>query len=239
MRIDTHVKVLSPPIRERAIDRGVDGVVYAPHFTPWPAIVERARALATEDFVVVPAREIFAGSWRTRQHVLALDLEEPVPDFLPLEETMRRLATQDACVVVPHPSYLTMSMDRAAIDRYADQIDAIEILNGRFLPWHGPRARQIADHHDVPALAASYAHLPHTVATAWAELAPTDAAADAVVEAIRSGDIEGIGHHGRLVRGLSTTAELGHLVYENTVRKLRQSVQSEPVPTHPTAPLYR
>jgi Predicted metal-dependent phosphoesterases (PHP family) len=78
-RVDLHVKVLDERVVERAKKREVDVLVYAPHFTRWPDIRDRAAVFSDEDLLVVPGRELFTGDWRTRQHVLALDLEEPVP----------------------------------------------------------------------------------------------------------------------------------------------------------------
>jgi predicted metal-dependent phosphoesterase TrpH len=42
LRIDPHVKVLDDRVVRRAKARGIDAVVYAPHFTRLPEIRDRA-----------------------------------------------------------------------------------------------------------------------------------------------------------------------------------------------------
>ena len=65
-RVDLHVKVLDERVVERAKARGLDALVYAPHFTRLPAIRARAARFSDDDLLVVPAREVFTGSWRDR-----------------------------------------------------------------------------------------------------------------------------------------------------------------------------
>ena len=84
-RVDPHVKVLDADVAARAKARGIDVLVYAPHFTRLPTIRERAEAFTDDDLLVVPAREVFTGPWQERRHVLALGLDDPVPDFITLD----------------------------------------------------------------------------------------------------------------------------------------------------------
>ncbi|PSQ55842.1 metal-dependent phosphoesterase, partial [Halobacteriales archaeon SW_12_67_38] len=76
-RIDAHVKVLDERVVSRAKRYGLDAVVYAPHFVRLPEIRAKARAFSDDDLLVVPGRELFTGSWRNRQHVLAFGLTDP------------------------------------------------------------------------------------------------------------------------------------------------------------------
>ena len=74
---------------------------------------ERAERFSDDDLLVVPARELFTGSWRNRKHVLALDLEAPVPDFLTFEGTIAELERQDAVVLAPFVDSLSQEIGRA------------------------------------------------------------------------------------------------------------------------------
>ncbi|MFW6448999.1 MAG: PHP-associated domain-containing protein [Halobacteriota archaeon] len=237
-RVDLHVKVLDGPTLEIARRRGIDAVVYAPHFTPWPEIRRRAAALSTEDLLVVPAREIFTGPWRDRKHVLALDLERPIPDFIPLEDAMAELADQGACVLAPHPAYLTISLTPADLRRYRDRFAAVEGFNPKFLPWHGPRARRLARSLERPAFASSYAHLRSSVGAAWTDLeGPVETERD-LLEALRAGRIAGIGHLDGLEFRRIAALELGHIVYENSLEKARRVLGPGREPTHPSHARY-
>ncbi|MFP4628867.1 MAG: PHP-associated domain-containing protein [Halobacteriales archaeon] len=237
-RVDLHVKVFDERTRDRARRRGLDAVVYAPHFTPWPEIRRRATALSTAELLVVPAREIFTGSWRDRKHVLALGLTEPVPDFIPLEVAMAELADQGACVLAPHPAYLTISLAPADLERHRDQLRAVERYNPKFLPWHGPRARRLARAIDRPAFASSYAHLRTSVGAAWTEIeGPIEAEAD-LLEALRGGHIAGVGRIDGFAHRRTAAIELAHLVHENSIEKARRVLGPGREPTHPTRALY-
>ena len=84
--VDPHVKVLGERVVARAKARGIDVLVYAPHFQHIDTIRERAARFTDDDLLVVPAREYFTGTWSNRKHVLAVDPDSPVPDFLSLAD---------------------------------------------------------------------------------------------------------------------------------------------------------
>ncbi|MFW6320736.1 MAG: PHP domain-containing protein, partial [Halohasta sp.] len=54
-----HTKILTDAVVDRAKRRGLDVLVYAPHFTRLPEIRRRAARYSDDDLLVVPAREIF------------------------------------------------------------------------------------------------------------------------------------------------------------------------------------
>ncbi|MFB6197714.1 MAG: PHP domain-containing protein, partial [Halobacteriaceae archaeon] len=132
-KVDPHVKVLDEDVVKRAKQRGVDVLVYAPHFKRLPDIESEAALYSDDDLLVVPAREIFTGSWKDRKHILAVGLSDPVPDFITLEGAMAELGRQDAAVLVPHPMFLTVSLSEEDINQYADAIDAVETYNPKHL----------------------------------------------------------------------------------------------------------
>src|SRR6056297_2144201 len=94
--VDLHVKILDEQVVERAKARGLDALVYAPHFTRLPDIRERAERFSDDELTVFPGRELFTGTWQRRRHVLAVGLDEMVPDFLTLDGTMAELGEQSA-----------------------------------------------------------------------------------------------------------------------------------------------
>ncbi|WP_440764192.1 PHP-associated domain-containing protein [Natronorubrum sp. DTA7] len=237
-RVDCHVKVLDESVVDRAIDAGLDAIVYAPHFTRLPEIRRRADRFSSEDLLVVPAREVFAGSWRDRKHVLALGLEEPVPDFIPLEAAMAEFERQGAAVLAPHPEFATVGLTEADLRRYRDAIDAVEIFNPKHLPSHNRRARELASLFDLPPFASSYAHLPSTIGVAYTAFeTEIDAEAD-LVSALADGVPRRVAHHTGSRRWRTAAVELAHLCYENTWEKVDRLFLSGTEPTHPNHIAY-
>lgn len=232
-RVDLHAKVLDEHVAARARRRGLDGLVYAPHFTRWPTVRERAARFSDEDLLVIPARELFTGSWRDRRHVLALDLEAPIPDFLTLEGTMAELERQDAVVLAPHPTYATVSLDHEHVGSYRDLLDGVEVYNAKYLPRHRRRSRAIADAFDLPTFASSYAHLQRSVGEIWTTLErPVETEAE-LLAALRDGAPRHVSRRDGPRHAGRRALELSHLLWENSWQKIDRVFLSGTAPTHP------
>ena len=237
-RVDLHVKVLNDIVVDRASRAGLDAIVYAPHFTRLPEIRERAAAYTSDDLLVVPAREVFTGSWNDRKHVLALGLSDPVPDFITLERTMEEFDRQDAAVLVPHPEFATVSFTEADLRTYRETIDAVEIFNPKHLHSHNRRARTLASELGFPPFTSSYAHLSKSVGiayTAFDEGLDTEAA---LVSALKAGNGRRVVYRNGLRRWRTTAAEMAHLGYENTWQKFDRCFLQGTEPTHPEQLAY-
>ncbi|MFB6167813.1 MAG: PHP-associated domain-containing protein [Haloferacaceae archaeon] len=232
-RVDLHVKTLDERVVERAANRGVDVLVYAPHFTRLPAIRERADQFSTDEVLVVPGREVFTGAWHDRRHLLAVDPDEPIPDFVTFGGALAALRGQETAVLVPHPGFANVSLDANDVGQHAEAIHAVETHNTKLLPYQNRRARQIARETGVPGFASSYAHRRATVGEAWTAFdRPVDCATD-LVTALR----EGAPRRAMRRRGLRTTArslvEFAHLGSENTWGKVDRVLLSGMEATHP------
>ncbi|WP_375137118.1 PHP-associated domain-containing protein [Halostella pelagica] len=235
--VDMHVKVLDDEVVRRAKASGLDALVYAPHFTRLPEIEATASAYSDDELRVFPAREVFTGTWRNRQHVLALGLSDPVPDFITLDGAMTEFERQDATVLVPHPEFLNVSLDEAAIQRYREEIAAIETYNPKVTDRSNRRSRTIAARQDLPPFGSSYAHLPGTVGAAWTAF-DGEALGDEVTEssltaALEAGDVSRTGHRNGLSHYGRRLAERAHLGWENTWAKVDRLFLSGTEPTHP------
>lgn len=227
-----HVKILDESVVQRAKSRGLDALVYAPHFTQLSTIEGEAERFSDDELTIVPAREVFTGPWHDRRHVLAFDLDDPIPDFITLEGAMAELDRQDAAVLVPHPDFLTVSLDREHVDRYSDIIDAVEVYNPKHLPWDNRSAQAIARSTDLPAFSSSYAHLHRTVGEAWTTFdRPIESASD-LAAAVARGDGEPY-HRSGIDHQVRCLTEFAHLGYENTVEKIDRVLRSGMEPTHP------
>jgi predicted metal-dependent phosphoesterase TrpH len=237
-RVDLHVKIVSERVVRRAKAAGIDVLVYAPHFEHLTTIRERAARFSDEELLVVPAREFFTGRWNERKHVLAVDPDEPVPDFLSLDDTMAELADHDAAVLAPHPEFLTLSLSRADIATYADQFDAVEVYNPKHWPWDNKRARTIARESELQTYISSYAHVSPTVGEAWVEFDRTIRSASDLVDALQAGAPRRMYRQHGAVHELKCRAEFFHLGWENTWKKFERVVLTDVEATNPTHPHY-
>ena len=236
--VDLHVKVLDEQVVKRAKDRGLDAIVYAPHFTRLPQIRKRARQFSDDQLTVIPARELFANSWQKRRHVLAVGLKEPVPDFLTLSATMAELRRQEAAVLVPHPGFLSVSLGLEELRHYRDTIDAVEVYNPKHLPHHNRRARKFASETGLPTFTSSYAHLRRTVGEAWVEFERPLEGEQAVTGALRNGDPRRVLHRHGVGHQVRCAMEFAHLGYENTWEKFDRVMLQGTAPTHPDHVAY-
>ncbi|MFB6134005.1 MAG: PHP-associated domain-containing protein [Halanaeroarchaeum sp.] len=232
-RVDPHVKILDDDVVARAKARGIDVLVYAPHFTRLPDVRTRARHHTDDELLVVPAREIFTGSWRDRKHVLAIGLDRPVPDFISLDGAMGALARHADAVLAPHPAFLTVSLSKSDLHRYADVVDGVEVYNPKHLPAHNRNARQLARSSGVPAFGSSYAHLPTTVGEVWTEFDRDIESADDLTAALGDGASRSVHHRTGVGHQARCALEIAHLGYENTWKKVDRLFLSGMEPTHP------
>ena len=237
-RVDAHVKVLDDAVVARAKARGLDAIVYAPHFTRLPTIRERAARYTDDELTVVPAREVFTGDWANRRHLLALGLTDPVPDYVTFEGAMAAFERQGAAVLVPHPTFATVSLTPPELDAHATRLDATETYNAKLLPHQNARLSGLATDVDLPGFGSSYAHRRATVGEAWTTFDESLPDAASIVEAFREGRPRrvvrrpGIRHR---VRGL---LEYAHLGYENTWAKADRLFLSGDEPTLPSNVAY-
>ena len=237
-RVDCHVKILDERVVRRAKRAGLDAIVYAPHFTRIRDIRARADRFSDEELTVVPAREVFTGSWRERKHVLAIGLTDPVPDFITLEAAMAEFERQDAVVLAPHPEFATVSLEEADLREYRELIDGIETYNPKHLPSHNRRARQLATDLELAPFTSSYAHLPRTVGVAHTEFdAAVESEAD-LIAALAGGGPRRVVHLTGPRRWGTTVAELAHLCWENSWQKVDRLVFSDTEATHPDQAPY-
>jgi len=236
--VDLHVKVLDEQVVQRAKARGLDALVYAPHFIRLPDIRTRARRFSDEELTVYPGRELFTGTWQRRRHVLAVGLDEQIPDFLTLDGTMAELRRQDAAVLVPHPGFLSVSLGLEELRTYRETIDAIEVYNPKYLPHHTSRARRFAGTTGLATFASSYAHLPGTIGEAWVRFEESVDDVAALTEALRADRPRRINHRQGPLHTLRCGLEFAHLGYENSWEKFDRVMLQGTASTHPDHVAY-
>lgn len=236
-RVDPHVKILDEVVVQRAKEAEVDVLVYAPHFTHLATTRERATRYSDDELLVVPARECFTGRWSNRRHVLAVDPDDPIPDFMTFEATMDELASQDAAVLAPHPGFLSMSLAMEDILAYSQVIDAVEVYCSKNWSFHTRRMESIADQTGLPRYASSYAHLYSTVGDVWVEYETAIETAADLREALGTQPTT-VHREQSLGHALTSKLEFFDLVRENTIEKFDRVVVEDIEATNPYNPSY-
>lgn len=236
--VDLHAKVLSTDIVKRAKQRGIDAIVYAPHFTRLPEIRKQAKQYTDEDLLVIPGREIFTGTWENRKHVLGLDLQEPIPDFITLEGAMKELQRQDAAVLVPHPEFFTVGLTAADCRKYSNIIVGVETYNPKHLTVHNKRAQKLAVGLPAPRFGSSYAHLPRTVGEVWTELSSPVSSESELITAIKQEAPRKVRHQTGKRHRWQSVKEFLHLGWENSWKKFDRIIVSGIEDTHPSHQAY-
>ena len=111
-------------------------------------------------------------------HLLALFVEDEIPMFRTLPETVLAIHRAGGVAIVPHPlSYLTFSIGERALRALAARgdrtsfVDAIEVRNPSYAGRvRGRRARDLNDHVlRIAETGSSDAHHAKLVGTAWTE----------------------------------------------------------------------
>lgn len=102
--------------------RGLDGVAITDHNT-----VKGALKLKTHDILVVPGIEIST----LNGHLLGLNVTEPIPAKLGIEETIRLIHKAGGIAVAPHPTTFYKSPPSRRICSY----DAVEVTNASSFPF--------------------------------------------------------------------------------------------------------
>ncbi|WP_049917162.1 PHP-associated domain-containing protein [Halogeometricum pallidum] len=228
-----HVKVLDERVASRAKARGIDVLVYAPHFTRLPDIRAKAAAFTDDELLVVPGREVFTGTWRRRRHLLAVGLSDPVPDFITFEAAFAAFARQDAAVLAPHPGFLNVSLGREDVRAHAEEIHAVETHNGKLFPSQNRLGRELSAEFDIPGFGSSYAHLRGSVGEAWTAFEREIDSEEELVAALREGAPRRVFHRSGHRHRLRSAAEFAHLGFENSWGKLNRLLLSGMEPTHP------
>ncbi|MDP9320547.1 MAG: PHP domain-containing protein [Chloroflexota bacterium] len=116
-------------------------------------------------------------------HLLALFVEDEIPMFRPLPETVIAIHRAGGLAIVPHPlSYLTFSVGERALRTLAARgdgssfVDGIEVRNPSYAGRvRGERARHLNEHVlRVAETGSSDAHHAKLVGTAWTEFPGAD-----------------------------------------------------------------
>lgn len=175
--------------------RGIAALAVTDHNTLDGAL--QAQALVTHDperyggLIILPGEEVKTAEGE----LIGLFLHTTIPRGLSPEETISRIRGQGGLVLVPHPfDRLRGSRIRPdTVARVARLVDAIEVFNARTIfAADNRRAVAFAQHHDLPMVAGSDAHVPWEVGYGYLELdEPPATTPQKLLAQLRAGRIGG------------------------------------------------
>lgn len=160
--------------------------------------IEGARVLQEAGQSVIVGEEILT----SEGEVIGLFLETAVPRRLSPEETVAAIKEQGGLVYLEHPyDDGRRNLKEAAIERIADQIDIVEVVNGRSEPGPNRKAEDLRATLGLPGGAGSDAHTLAEIGGVYVEMEPFNGAGD-FLSKLRAG---------RIVTGRSRFGPLGRL----------------------------
>lgn len=238
-RVDPHIKILSEEVVERAKNNDIDFLVYAPHFKDLNTIKKQCKKYSSDDVKIIPGRELFTGHWSNRNHLLAIGLSSPIPDFIPLENAILEIKKQDAALLVPHPTFLTVGLSENKILSYQEYIDSIEVYNPKYWEHHIEISNKIAKELDIKPFCSSYAHIIYSIGETFIEFQNDFQNGNDVVEAIKNDQKPSLYRKNDIRHSIISKTEFFHnLLYEDTWEKFERVCLSDMEKTHPRQSYY-
>ncbi|MGB9960184.1 MAG: CehA/McbA family metallohydrolase [Candidatus Bathyarchaeales archaeon] len=137
---------------------GLDGVAITDHNR-----IDGALKIAKEtDFLIIPSIEISSRSG----HIVGLNLTEPVPRDLSVEETIDRIHELGGLAVACHPRAFLKSSLKGNVSQ---KFDAVEVINASAFPFKRSvkQAQKIASSLELAQVAGSDAHYAPEIGFAY------------------------------------------------------------------------
>ncbi len=182
LKIDLHVhsyysydSLITPQeLVSHARMRGLDGVAITDHDR-----LDGALKIAKEiNFLVIPGIEISSRNG----HVLALNVQEPIPKRLEVNETVERIHRAGGLAIACHPT----TFFKGSLGKRVDsKFDAVEVINASAIPFHYSvrHARAMALRLGLAQVAGTDAHYAPEIGLAYT-LIDADPNPEAILKSI-------------------------------------------------------
>jgi len=187
MHVHTNYSDSSGTVEEvikTAKEKGLNGIAITDHDTLEGAKV----AMNMQDgVIVIPGEEI-----KTRNgEILALGIDEAVPEDLPIEEAIRIVHLQEGLVFIPHPTIPFFGRLKET-DMRRLNIDGLEVFSAisPFADHYATKNMAIAKRLGLSTIAGSDSHFSETVGDAYTIIDAKDAKLPSILEALRLGRTE-------------------------------------------------
>ena len=149
--------------------------------------------------IIIPGMEVSADG----AHILAFDIEEPIPPRLSVPETVDTIHDQGGIAIIAHP----YSVFRAWVNgREIEEagFDCVEVANAAQFPygWMLSKNTALARKLGLPETGGSDAHIPRTIGRAYTVLESETRDHEGILRALRRGETSAEG------RGISILERL-------------------------------
>jgi hypothetical protein len=192
MKFDLHVhsdyskdsKSSHDDIFEVVLKRGLDGLAICDHDTVEGGLACEKRALELGlDITVIPGIEVTS----SKGHILVLGIRKNIEPLLSPEETIERARKHGGTVIIPHP----FKQSSHGIGSFEGlDIDAVEVFNSRcILNKSNLKAKTEAKRLGIPGVGGSDSHVPEMVGQAYTDINSSENTMEAVLRAIRDGEV--------------------------------------------------
>jgi len=151
------------------------------------------------DIIIIPGMEVSADG----AHILAFDIEEPIPPRLSVPKTVDTIHDQGGIAIIAHP----YSVFRAWVNgREIEEagFDCVEVANAAQFPygWMLSKNTALARKLGLPETGGSDAHIPRTIGRAYTVLESETRDREGILRALRRGETSAEG------RGISILERL-------------------------------
>jgi len=157
--------------------RGLDGVAVTDHDR-----LDGALKIAKEtDFLIIAGIEISS----LNGHVIGLNLQEPIPQKLSVDETVDKIHELGGIAVACHP----VTPFKGSLGRHINsKFDAVEVINSSAIPFNYSvrHSQKIASRLGIPRVAGSDAHYGPEIGCAYT-IMDAELEVDEIVKAISKG----------------------------------------------------
>jgi predicted metal-dependent phosphoesterase TrpH len=158
--------------------KGLDGLAVTDHDR-----LDSAHAIAKEtaDFFILPGMEVTS----KHGHIVALNVQEPIPKGLTTDETLDRIHSAGGIAVACHP----VTIFKGSLGKHTSaRFDAIEVINATAVPFRHSlkQAQKLANRYGKPQVAGTDAHYGPQIGYAYT-VVDAELQVDAVVKAIEKG----------------------------------------------------
>jgi predicted metal-dependent phosphoesterase TrpH len=156
---------------------GLDAVAVTDHDR-----IDSALKIAKEtDFPIIPGMEISS----LNGHILALNVQEPIPKKLGADETVDKIHEANGIAVACHPiTFFKESLGKNTNSKF----DAMEVINASAFPFHYSvrNGRKLASRLGIAQVAGSDAHYGPEIGCAYT-LVDAESEIDEIIKAISKG----------------------------------------------------
>lgn len=160
--------------------QGLQGMALTDHNTVQTSAVNQMES--SKEFLVIPGVEISTADG----HLLALNVTQPIPRNLSIEETVERVIDVGGEPLVPHLFRLLSGIKVDKLKAIRHRITAIEVFNGCSTPNTNLKTAKIARQFNLGGTGGSDSHDPAYAGYAYTVVDTTDLRLDTVLSEIHT-----------------------------------------------------